>query len=612
MDAPAAQNFEEVQELAQDRTACRRLVDEKFGPSTRRKRKNKRSKRRPKSIKPLQQLQITRPPPPIIKTTITAERAGNMIQSTLPTAWQPVPNGTTSNKPSKLKSRTPPLKEQSSSVARKPARLTNAQRAAWAHAHYIIHHGTNSDAVKFMTHQKNVENTPAEALYKIRVMARRTVPTWEQAAAVLFSSSDSSSDESSGFSSRAPTLPQPTSQPTSPMMTSISTTTAKDTGPEPSPKAERPSLIASAKGRLNASNKSVKVRKPMIKSKSATPTTPPPTTSTARSKLAPGTTTRRYITRSMATKTRRPAEATRTAAVKKCKTPRRRGAPKPSTRPKKILIAPSQIRGAGMGLYLKEGAKAGDWIARYSGDVMTKEECARRKRSKYRMQIHKNLFLDAADPKHFEGRFINDARGSKFKVNARFAAGFVLNKCSTTGHFWVRIYATKTIKPGDEVFADYGEDFWAEAQLEALSDPAILKSVTTLTSSSLWAAPAPIPDVSDESHHSRPADTDNNKATTTPATTMIWPTQVPPPSSPTILGHFTSSQHPDHNTHRPICFPQPLSPVIIGPSPNHNHYMKEEFSFNQMYNLDDTLLLPNNITHPPTHVNVLNPQTILL
>ena len=119
---------------------------------------------------------------------------------------------------------------------------------------------------------------------------------------------------------------------------------------------------------------------------------------------------------------------------------------------------------------MKEGAKAGDWIARYSGDVMNKEECDRRKHSNYRIQIHQNLFLDAANPQHFEGRYINDARGSKFKVNARFAAGYILNKCSTTGLYWVRVYATKTIKPGDEIFADHGEDFWSKTKLEAITD----------------------------------------------------------------------------------------------------------------------------------------------
>ena len=44
------------------------------------------------------------------------------------------------------------------------------------------------------------------------------------------------------------------------------------------------------------------------------------------------------------------------------------------------------------------------------------------------VQVHKNLYLDAADEKHFEGRYINDARGSKFKTNARFAANCLRHK----------------------------------------------------------------------------------------------------------------------------------------------------------------------------------------
>ena len=58
----------------------------------------------------------------------------------------------------------------------------------------------------------------------------------------------------------------------------------------------------------------------------------------------------------------------------------------------------------------------------YSGDVLTKTECDLGKDSNYKLQIHKNLYLDVADPKHFEGRYINDARHSQYKANARFAA----------------------------------------------------------------------------------------------------------------------------------------------------------------------------------------------
>ena len=111
-----------------------------------------------------------------------------------------------------------------------------------------------------------------------------------------------------------------------------------------------------------------------------------------------------------------------------------------------------------MGRYLMEDTKVGDWITRYSGDVMTKDEYDRRKHSQYRMQVHQNLFLDTVNPKHFEGRFINDARGSRY---ARFATGYTTNICSDTDYFWVRIYVTKKIKAGDEIFIDYGADFWA-------------------------------------------------------------------------------------------------------------------------------------------------------
>ena len=82
-----------------------------------------------------------------------------------------------------------------------------------------------------------------------------------------------------------------------------------------------------------------------------------------------------------------------------------------------------------------------------------------RKQNHYRMQVHKDLFLDGADPVHFEGRFINDARHSKFKVNARFAADYITNTCTNTGLVWVRIYATTKILAGDEIFIDYGKDF---------------------------------------------------------------------------------------------------------------------------------------------------------
>ena len=86
-----------------------------------------------------------------------------------------------------------------------------------------------------------------------------------------------------------------------------------------------------------------------------------------------------------------------------------------------------------MGLYLMEDVKKGDWIDRYSGDPLTKAECDSRPHSHYRMQVHRNLFLDATN---FEDRFINDVRHSKFKTNDRFATNYSgVNIYSTPGFF---------------------------------------------------------------------------------------------------------------------------------------------------------------------------------
>ena len=79
----------------------------------------------------------------------------------------------------------------------------------------------------------------------------------------------------------------------------------------------------------------------------------------------------------------------------------------PSACPKKVRVTPSKIPGAGLGFYLMEAAKEKEWIARYSGESLTKIECDQRRHSHYRVQVHKNLYLDAENPCHFEGRYIN-------------------------------------------------------------------------------------------------------------------------------------------------------------------------------------------------------------
>ena len=66
-------------------------------------------------------------------------------------------------------------KSKSKTVNQKPT--VHSQRSEWAHAHFIIHHGTNADTAQFLTHPRNVKNTPVDALKEIRVMSVERVPT---------------------------------------------------------------------------------------------------------------------------------------------------------------------------------------------------------------------------------------------------------------------------------------------------------------------------------------------------------------------------------------------------------------------------------------------------
>ena len=49
------------------------------------------------------------------------------------------------------------------------------------------------------------------------------------------------------------------------------------------------------------------------------------------------------------------------------------------------------------------------------------------------MKINKDLYLDAAEPHHWEGRAVNDDQRSGFTTNARFGSALVANVCPVTG-----------------------------------------------------------------------------------------------------------------------------------------------------------------------------------
>ena len=178
-----------------------------------------------------------------------------------------------------------------------------------------------------------------------------------------------------------------------------------------------------------------------------------------------------------------------------------------------------------------EDIKEKEWVARYSGERIDLAENARRKGRHYRIQISKNLFLDAEDARHFEGRFINDGKRAGLVPNVRFAAGYRTNTCTTTGFSWIRIFATRDIKAGEELLLDYGSDFWDD--ITSMSTPA-----TTTASSTTLSAPASAtrPKKTLLDYWKRTAPTTTTKTHDTPPhATPVSNKQhaVPPSSTPT-------------------------------------------------------------------------------
>ena len=214
-----------------------------------------------------------------------------------------------------------------------------------------------------------------------------------------------------------------------------------------------------------------------------------------------------------AAQTRRSTEAleqreTSRHPPKKTRTRTSRNKPMPSLRPKRVRVGRSGIPNAGNGLFVMEDIKKGEFVARYSGEAISREECMRRS-SHYRLRIHRGLYLDAENPTHFEGRHINDGQRSRRRINVRFASDYGTNVCANTGFHWIKIFATRNIKAGSELFLNYGDDFWSVPQ--------------TASATGVTSAPPP--------PHS-----DNPRTTKAQAQTPITtPTDPTPPSSPTHL-----------------------------------------------------------------------------
>ncbi len=117
---------------------------------------------------------------------------------------------------------------------------------------------------------------------------------------------------------------------------------------------------------------------------------------------------------------------------------------------KDFIVKPSLIPGIGMGLFTKQTLYKGDTVGYYMGRIITDEDAESPKYidSKYLLWICKDWWIYGEGKESNYTRYINHSD----KPNAELV----------TSVRWktARFKVLKTIKEGEEIFFDYGKDYW--------------------------------------------------------------------------------------------------------------------------------------------------------
>ncbi len=117
-------------------------------------------------------------------------------------------------------------------------------------------------------------------------------------------------------------------------------------------------------------------------------------------------------------------------------------------------VHPSTISGCGQGLFSLVTLQRGDTIGPYLGEIITDAQSERRPYidSHYLLWVCRDCLIVGEN----YTRYVNHSE----RPNAQFVVSTRWKKA--------RIEALKRIRPGEEIFIDYGPDFWEAAEIECL------------------------------------------------------------------------------------------------------------------------------------------------
>ena len=141
----------------------------------------------------------------------------------------------------------------------------------------------------------------------------------------------------------------------------------------------------------------------------------------------------------------------------------------------RLVTAPSQIKGAGNGVWTKEFIPKGTRIGFYDGIVLKGDH----KITDYSFTLSNTYFVDGEPSPRCIIAMINDPIGSSFKHNCEFD---VLYNDEETGlrlrqqDRKVFLKAIRNIKADTELFASYGDEYWTTPERKAHLPPGTIPS----------------------------------------------------------------------------------------------------------------------------------------
>ncbi len=103
---------------------------------------------------------------------------------------------------------------------------------------------------------------------------------------------------------------------------------------------------------------------------------------------------------------------------------------------------------AGLGLFAIKPFKRGDFIIEYTGEKISEEE-ANRRGGKYLFTVTDNVTIDGKGREN-TARYVNHSCAPNAEAER------------DEEELTVRILAKRSILPGEEIFYDYGKEYWNE------------------------------------------------------------------------------------------------------------------------------------------------------